>query len=489
MSPVARFPGCRAPLLGARATVRLAEGYAGACLRVTRAADGAEASIGFDAEGRVDLTAARAFAGTAVLCAGVLRVTAWLDQAGTNHLFGRPGACPSLCSERDAFGGAFPDAGFVMQDGAKDFYPRPLSRALRHAAGFRPDLADAAAFLVARPTVSVSGNAWLTLGDARNGAFLSLFTAERSGSTPGGLTLAAGKGSEDERWNGIGDITTVPRVNRHCLGLVSRRNGITIFSENRMLPPVAPVAGGIVPAGSGGIGATVTSGFHATNDLYASLDFSGSITDGEAQAVMRALSTAFGTGLRKNRLVADGSSTPRGQGAEANLCYPKLMQGGLDREIDVFNIAVNGYTVDDMIANCPVRVLPLIEAGVNCIYCPDGLSNGLARGDTAEAVYAKLKGLCRTVKTVGARVVAATAKNRGDLGVGGQSERAKLNRMLRANWRGELGADALLDVDAIPETADPGDTRYFQPDRVHNRNPVHVLIAGLAASAVQPLLV
>lgn len=490
MNAVTPLGSYSAPPLGVRAVARLAEGYAGPCMRVVRARDGAEADIGFDAQGRVDLRAARDFAGTEVLSAGVLWVGLWYDQAGANHLAGRPGACPSLCSERDAFGNGFADCGFVLQDGAKDFYPQPLSRAMDYPETFLPDFGDVATFLVARPTVSLSGNAWITLGDPSDGPFLALLTAERSASTPGGLTLAhRSAAGSDETWAAAGDIAALPRVNPHCLGLVSRRNGVTVFSEDRALLPPVPLPPFARAPRPGGPGATATSGFHAANDLYAAVDFPGAITDGEAQAVMRALAAAFATEARANRLVFDGSSTPRGQGAEANIAYPKIVQGGLDRPVDVFNISVNGYTIDDLAANCRARALPLIRPGVNCIYCPDGVTNSIARGETAQAAFGKLGGLCRLVRAAGARVIVPTAKNRGDLGAAQQAERAAFNALVRAGWREALGAEGLLDVDAIPETQEPSDSRYFQPDGIHNRSPVHVLIGRLAAAVVAPLLV
>ncbi|WP_428029269.1 arabinofuranosidase catalytic domain-containing protein [Ancylobacter sp.] len=56
---------------------RLLSAYAGPCVRVRRAADGAEADIGFTATGALDTAALLAFAG-----AGSAFATVWYDQAG-----------------------------------------------------------------------------------------------------------------------------------------------------------------------------------------------------------------------------------------------------------------------------------------------------------------------------------------------------------------------------------------------------------------------
>lgn len=165
--------------------------------------------------------------------------------------------------------------------------------------------------------------------------------------------------------------------------------------------------------------------------------------------------------------------------------YPVQLEAQLKLSysgITIKNYGVGGQNMDNMIADAPTQIDPLIQSGrPNILICWEITNSINSSSTTTTVAYNREVQYCTARRAAGWTVVTMTALRR-EGSLGGQTIanfNARLNTVnasMRANW--PTFADALFDVAAIPEFATINATYFL--DLIHLNQAGHKrLVAGL----------
>ena len=459
---------------------------------VRRQSDSVMQAIGFDANGDLDLAAARTFAGTSTLTHGVLALVTPADQSGNGLAStATTGAVsPWLISERDAYGPNFADRA-AFSFGSQKYAFTGVSAAqvsLTFPSGLTRGSQNYAMFYVAAPLVSYQNNALVLLGTVTGATRNNVFTDKSGGLEIGSVNSGTFSGK-------IQPIALLPRTNPQVISVVSRSDAKTAWMEDLS---AALSAEDVQTLTGGGFGLTGAGAAYYTNqDFYAYAEYPSTITDAEAASIRSTLSAAYATGKRANRIVVADSSTPEGVGSINNRNYSHLMRGQLSKDVDLYNVAISGNTITNARDQAAAKVDPLYSTSARSFYLIDSGSNdilsytsGTAANDAA-SIYAILKTLVQARISVGWRVLVATITPRSDYTAYQEQVRVALNTQMR-NGQADLGYVALFDRAGITQAQTPTDTTYYQQETggafIHPKDPLEVIYGQALASVIQGLL-
>lgn len=137
----------------------------------------------------------------------------------------------------------------------------------------------------------------------------------------------------------------------------------------------------------------------------------------------------------------------------------------------VTNTATGGWTGEQVLADFPVHVAPLLTAQpyLPAIYVVDEIRNSINAGDTAATAVAQVFACCDLARANGMFVVLGTPIDcqqwTGVSSAQGNANLAAALVLLRNGWQSH--ADMLVDMNAIPELSDASNTTYFNGDKIH----------------------
>lgn len=467
-------------------TKRLRVAYAGSSAVATRVSDSGTCTATFDARGDIDLAALRTCAG-GPLTPGVLQVTTINDQSGNAFNMACTGSV-WLISERDAYGTLFPDRAVIALASQKYAFTGigTAQAQCTFPSGVTASATSYSDFLVTAPMVSYQNNALYLRGSVTGTTRNNLFTDKSSGLQVGSVYGAAFGGRQLP-------VSMVPRANQQVFNVNSRTNGKTVWVEDLSASlgvedTQTLTGGGIGPTGAGAT-------YFSNQDLSAVALYPG-LTDPEATTVRGILSAAWSTAKKRNRLIIADSSTPEGVGSVNNRSYPRLVQGRLDRPIDVYAMGASGNTLVNARDTFLAKIAPLLASGVNNIYLPDSGSNdflnytsGTASND-ANTTYQVYKTLSASAIAAGAKVIAATTRLRSDYSAYQQQVLAAYGAQMRAG-QSDLGYAGLFDIATAPEFATP-DATYFRAETggafIHPNDAGELVNARVLTPRVQEML-
>jgi hypothetical protein len=459
------LPAVSAQPLAVYGLSRMATG-ASSAVRVQRGADTtAQMDLGYDASGLVDMAAASSFAN-----GSELRIVTLYDQTGNGrHAVSSataPAIMPILTTMRAAYGSAFAATPIILHQGLGYPYPSNVYAGLALPAGLSADQANVSVFDVAASNAGRRSQVWGGLGSGG-----ASFTYGVGGGGFSNFAFAADGTTSAELYANGG---SAPRVNLQVINANSRASGRSLWVEDVSTTsgtalPSKTLTGGHMGGGTDTASDRYLTGHRAAFVVYPAL------SEADAATVRSALSTSYSTAKRSIRLVQSGSSVPEGRGPDnrtTGFYSPQsaimLALGGLDREVDVWNIALSGRNSSDVSGAMSSEVAPLVKAGALNIFLIDVGGNSLLGGSTGAQVYSLNKGSAAAAKSAGFnQIIAATLSPRSDLTGSKDTERQNFNSML-LNGSTDFGWSACADYASIAEfiTPAPGPSNtYYQVDQ------------------------
>jgi hypothetical protein len=460
------LPNVSASPLASYGLLRLTPNYSGPVVRVQRGADTtAQSDIGFAANGVVDMAAAATFAN-----GSELRIVSLYEQNGkygpATSSATAPAIMPILTTMRAAYGSAFPATPIILHQGLGYPYPANVYAGLSLPAGLTTDQANVSVFDVSASNASRRSQVWGGLGSGG-----ASFTYGVGGGGFSNFAFAAdGTTSAELYANGA----SAPRVNLQVINVNSRSTGRSLWVEDVSTTsgtalPSKTLTGGHMGGGTDTASDRYLTGHRAAFVVYPAL------SEADAATVRGSLSTAYNTAKRPIRLVQPGSSVPEGRGPDnrtAGSYSPQsafmLALGGLDREIDGYNIALSGRNSGDVSGSINSEVAPLVKAGALNIFLIDVGGNSLLGGSTGAQVYSLNKGSAAAAKSAGFnQIMVGTLSPRSDLTGSKDTERQNYNSMV-LNGSTDFGWSAAPDYASIAEfiTPAPGPSNtYYQVDQ------------------------
>ena len=461
-----QLPTVASAPLAAYGLSRMIAGYAGPLIRVQRGADAAaQTDLGSDENGAVDMAAASTFAN-----GSELRVVTLYDQTGNGRhaVSAASGSAimPILTTMRAAYGSAFAATPIILHQGLGYPYPSNVHAGLALPAGLTADQANVSVFDVAASNAGRRSQVWGGLGSGG-----ASFTFGVGGGGFSNFAFAAdGTTSAELYANGA----SAPRVNLQVVNVNSRSAGRSLWVEDVSTTSGAALPSKTLTGGHMGGGADTASDRYLTGHRSAFVVYPA-LSEADAATVRATLSTSYGTAKRPIRLVQSGSSVPEGRGPDnrtPGFYSPQsaimLALGGLNREIDVWNIALSGRNSGDVSGAMNSEVSPLVKSGALNIFLIDVGGNSLLGGSTGAQVYSLNKGSAAAAKSAGFnQIIAATLSPRSDLTGSKDTERQNYNSML-LNGSTDFGWSACADYASIAEfiTPAPGPSNtYYQVDQ------------------------
>lgn len=462
----ASLPAVGAAPLAAYGLSKLVSGYSGPAVRVQRGSDTtAQSDIGLGANGFVDMSAAATFAN-----GSELRIVTLYDQTGSGRhaVSSASGSAimPILSTMKAVYGSSFSATPIILHQGLGYPYPSNVYAGLALPASLSVDQANASVFDVSASNAGRRSQVWGGLGSG--GASFTFGVG--NGGFSNFAFAADGTTSAELYANGA----SAPRVNLQIINANSRSSGRSLWVED-----VSTTSGTALPS------KTLTGGhMGGRSDTNSNAYFTGhraafvvypALSEADAASVRSALSTAYNTAKRSIRVVQAGSSVPEGRGPDnrtAGSYSPQsaimLALGGLDREVDLWNLALSGRNSGDVSGAMNSEINPLVKSGVLNIFLIDVGGNSLLGGSTGAQVYSLNKGSAASAKSAGYnQIIAATLSPRSDLTGSKDTERQNYNTML-LNGSTDFGWSACADYASIAEfiTPAPGPSNtYYQVDQ------------------------
>ncbi|WP_421476754.1 SGNH/GDSL hydrolase family protein [Agrobacterium tumefaciens] len=462
-----------APLLFA-STARLA-GWAGSAAKVARSANPTTPqTFGFDANGRLDLTAIETYVGGVNVAA---RVDTLLDQSGNGFdLIQTTQGARAYVQRSQLAGSALP-----ITCGPNIQYPIP--------SGLSVDRANHSVFLVLRPHLARASYAWIKLGTT-----LSYGTTTPDTATAGGgariLDAANGNASKVQ--------SRAPKTSGVAIMGYSSGASDVKFYNNRVIETVA----GALTAGTL-TGGTIENG-NGYSEIMAVAIFPRALTAAEMASVGKSLEAVAALQLGQTKGVfMIGDSITAGQGSVAvytaglgmTATEPDQLFGALGNPTDtaIFNCgqpsipltALNSANdrnrINELIGAYPelTKRVARVHAGIN----------DLRAGSTDTTIYNAMVAYCNYLRGLGVKVITSTINTQVvDATYTAQAEtyRLSINSQIRANWA--TFADDMVDYANIPEMADPSNTTYFASDKLHQTANAYQLKSALVAPKIAALL-
>ncbi|SNC67353.1 hypothetical protein SAMN06265337_1921 [Hymenobacter gelipurpurascens] len=181
------------------------------------------------------------------------------------------------------------------------------------------------------------------------------------------------------------------------------------------------------------------------------------------------------------QVVVDGDSLEMASQVLAAERYPERLKVRLGANFgDFFNAGVDGQTVQQMLSDQQSQILSRYNAstytGMHILDVGGGI-NDIRLGATAAQAYDRLKQYHKAAQAAGFKTVARTHTSFNNNtferpAAEIEAERIELDKLIRAGWKDDWGASALVDLhqNAIlgkyVYPAQP-DQAYFQPDGIH----------------------
>jgi hypothetical protein len=470
---------------------KLISSYTGPAVRVRRVSDNVQSDITFDTNGFVDVTAARAFAGTPLI-PGVLEHISTYDQSG-NALNVTSIGAPWLISEKDTYGAAYPDRITIAINSQKYAFVgvSQTAKSLTLPSGLVNPSQNYVAVGVTAPMVSLQNNALWGIGATSGNARDNMFTEKGTGVNFGGTISGTFGGRQPANTYAL-----MPRINAQTFSVASRASGKTVFVEDISATLPAVDAQNLT---GGTIGGTTGGAVYATDqDFYGIVFYPSTITDAEVASVRTALASTFQTAKRPNRLIVAGSSTPEGAGVVDGMNYARLLRGRIGPSLDVWNVGNYGTSLVNNRDSAAIWVDPLYDSSRNCIAALDTGSNDVLSftSGTASTDAATMAAVCKTWmqgrKAVGFKEVAETIRLRSDYTAYQLQVMNAYNDLLR-NGKSDIGYDAFYDAYAVPEASDPTNTTYYQQETgvltyIHGKSARHAADARVLEPIIRSLM-
>ncbi|WP_448742148.1 SGNH/GDSL hydrolase family protein [Agrobacterium sp. 16-2014-1-2a] len=462
-----------APLLFA-STARLA-GWAGSAAKVARSANPTTPqTFGFDANGRLDLTAIETYVGGVNVAA---RVDTLLDQSGNGFdLVQTTQGARAYVQRSQLAGSALP-----ITCGPNIQYPIP--------SGLSVDRANHSVFLVLRPHLARASYAWIKLGT----------TLTYGTTTPDTATAGGGARILDAANGNVSKVQSrAPKTSGVAIMGYSSGASDVKFYNNRVIETVA----GALTAGTL-TGGTIENG-NGYSEIMAVAIFPRALTASEMASVGRSLEAVAPIQIGQTKLVIGiGDSLTAGQGSVA-IYVPTL--GMTATELDQLYTALGGPP-DVSILNCGQPSIPMTaingtngrnrikelmdaypEATRKVVRLHAGI-NDLRAGSSDTTIYNAIVAYCTWLRGLGVKVIVSTINTQVvDATYTAQAEtyRLSINSQIRANWA--TFADDMVDYANIPELADPNNTTYFASDKLHQTANAYQLKSAILAPKIAALL-
>ncbi len=184
-------------------------------------------------------------------------------------------------------------------------------------------------------------------------------------------------------------------------------------------------------------------------------------------------------------IVFDGDSISAGVGASPGQHPDMQFVRALGRPVRLWNPAVGGRPVSDCLrlfeANVALHIAPHGRFNLIVFHAGD---NDIAQGRNAAATYAAFTAYVAAAHRQGWKLVVSTELPRPDFSPVREAELDAYNARLLAN---RAGADAVVDLSAVPRLTDPHDrdaSGWYVRDRVHlNDVGYGVMVRQLVAAA------
>jgi hypothetical protein len=465
-----------APLLFA-STARLA-GWAGSAAKVARSANPTTPqTFGFDASGRLDLTAIETYVGGVNVAA---RVDTLLDQSGNGFDLTQTTQGARAYVQRSQLAGST----LPITCGPNIQYPIP--------SGLSVDRANHSVFLVLRPHLARASYAWIKLGT----------TLTYGTTTPDTATAGGGARILDAANGNVSKVQSrAPKTSGVAIMGYSSGASDVKFYNNRV---IETVAGGLT-AGTL-TGGTIENG-NGYSEIMAVVIFPRALTATEMASVGKALEAVapIQAGQTKGVFMI-GDSRTAGQGSVAT--YVAGLGMTATEPDQLFGIL--GSPADTAIFNCGQPSIPItalnspndrnrikelmdaypeitkrvarVNAGINDL-------RAAPTDDKGDNVYNAIVAYCTWLRSIGVKVIISTIVIQaidGTYTANAETARNSINARIRANH--PTFADSFVDYDAIPQLADPNNGTYFASDKLHLTGLTCQLQAGVLAPEVSALL-
>lgn len=178
----------------------------------------------------------------------------------------------------------------------------------------------------------------------------------------------------------------------------------------------------------------------------------------------------------KNSVTVEGDSRTVGYPVAANQTYPVKLQALLGPTWRVRNVAANGQTTDNMLADAVTQVdafrditlkrdVVIIWAGINDIN---------DKNQTGQFIYNNIISYAKDRKAKGFEMWVCT-EIQGVSSTEREITRLNFNRLIKANY---LPADRLVDLNALSAFARRNNLIYYQADALHLTEAANQILAN-----------
>lgn len=157
----------------------------------------------------------------------------------------------------------------------------------------------------------------------------------------------------------------------------------------------------------------------------------------------------------------------------------------------VTNTATDGWTSEQVLADVTTTVAPLVSAQPTLpwIYVVDEIRNSINAGDGATTATNKIFAACSAARALGMFPVLGTPLDCGQWTGGNDAYKtaqlASALTILRNGWAGY--ADALVDLNAIPQLSSASNSTYYNGDKIHPTQAGQRVRGSAYAPAIQAL--
>lgn len=166
-----------------------------------------------------------------------------------------------------------------------------------------------------------------------------------------------------------------------------------------------------------------------------------------------------------NSVTVEGDSRTVGYPVAANQTYPAKLQALLGPTWRVRNVAANGQTTDNMLADAATQVDAFRNSSLtrDVVILWTGINDINDRNRTGQYIYNNVISYAKGRKAVGFEVWVCT-EIQGVSSTEREIPRIDFNRLIKAQY---APADRLVDLDALPAFHHRNNRIYYQPDSLH----------------------
>ncbi len=177
-----------------------------------------------------------------------------------------------------------------------------------------------------------------------------------------------------------------------------------------------------------------------------------------------------------NSVTVEGDSRTVGYPVAINLTYPVKLQALLGPTWRVRNVAANGQTTDNMLADAPTQVDAFRDASLkrDVVILWTGINDINDSNRTGQYIYNNILDYARGKKAISFEMWVCT-EIPGVVAAEREIARLNFNQLIKANYS---PADKLIDLNALAAFASKDNTTYYQPDRLHLTEAANEVLAN-----------